>query len=114
MTAFAGEVAELFRKNNVPDAFTLMAPYWPVSESEFNDVREKSIEYMNLFHEQLAPASRVVKINEQNVGDFAIRETWCILFQNTAIRLIFTFYKNPEGWILNAFRWNDSFEEEFK
>jgi hypothetical protein len=28
--------------------------------------------------------------------------------------VIYTYYKNNSGWILNEFKWDDSFAEEFK
>jgi hypothetical protein len=48
------------------------------------------------------------------IADFSIRETYIIRFENTAIRVIYTYYKNNSGWILNEFKWDDSFAEEFK
>lgn len=114
MYRLSERVADLFRQNKVDEAFAAIEPYWPISEAEFGSVKEKTHEYMDIYHERFAPASVITRVREQTIGDFAIRETWCVLFRNTAIRLIFTWYKNPDGWVLNGFNWNDSFEEEFK
>ena len=51
---------------------------------------------------------------EQNIQDTAFRETYLLKFENTALRLIFTYYKNSKGWIINAFKWDDNYDEEFK
>ena len=51
---------------------------------------------------------------EEKMLDIALRETYFIQFEYTAIRLQFTYYHNAEGWLLHGFVWNDSFIEEFK
>jgi hypothetical protein len=30
------------------------------------------------------------------------------------IRILFTYYKNNDGWILNTFKYDDEFEELFE
>jgi len=54
------------------------------------------------------------KIKEEHILDLVIRETYLIRYDYTAIRLKFTYYKNNNGWIINSFKWDDSFDEELE
>ena len=69
---------------------------------------------MNLLQARFGKTENVVKVNEEVIKDFAVKETYILKFENSAIRLIFTYYKNNSGWIINAFKWDDSFSEEFR
>lgn len=109
----SAQVAELFKQNKVSEAFELLAPHWPIGQEDFESVKSKSLEYLDIYHERFAPAHSAVMVKEEAVKDFALRETWCVLFRNNAIRLTFIYYKNQDGWILNAFKWDDRLENIF-
>jgi hypothetical protein len=83
-------------------------------ENEIGSLEEKTIQYMNILQGRFGKVEGVVKLKEETIGDFAIKETYILRFENSAIRLMYTYYKNKNGWILNTFKWDDSFFEEFK
>jgi len=76
--------------------------------------QEKTIKYLNLIEDRFGNAIGSVKVNHETISDMAIRETYLVKYEFTAIRCIFTYYKNDKGWLINAFKWDDSFSEEFK
>lgn len=108
------KVAELFSENKISKSFKELTPYWPIPQNEIESIEEKTIKYLNLIDERFGKAIGIVKVNNETINDIALRETYLIRYENTAIRLIFTYYKNNNGWIVNSFKWDDSFKEEFK
>ena len=112
--AVSRKVSELFKNDSIIEAFTEMKKYWPLPENELADMQTKSISAMNTVKARFGEAIGFTKVKEEKISDFALRETYLIRYTNHALRLIFTFYKNNEGWILNGFHWDDSFVEEFK
>ncbi len=69
---------------------------------------------LNVISQRFGKPESILKIKEQNIPDAAFRETYLVKFEYTAIRLVFTYYKNSKGWIINAFKWDDNYAEEFK
>lgn len=108
------ETAELFREYKFGELFLNMKEYWPLPENELDDIKEKTIKYMNMLKDRYGDPIAVTKIKEQKIAEIAVREVYFIQYRYTAIRLIFTYYKNDKGWILNAFKWDDSFSQEFE
>jgi len=112
--ALSAKVTGLFSDNKIAKSFKALTPYWPIPQNEIESIEEKTIKYLNIIEQRFGNALGVLKVNNEKIGDIAIRETYLIRYENTAIRLIFTFYKNNNGWIVNSFKWDDSFKEEFK
>lgn len=108
------DVAQLFKENKINEAFIKIKTYWPLPENEINNIESKTIQSMNLVAERFGNSESTVKVSEQNIKETAFRETYLVKYENTALRLIFTYYKNNKGWIINGFKWDDSFGEEFK
>ena len=88
--------------------------YWPIPSNEVDALEDKSIKYLNMVEERFGKAEETIKVKEETIKDVAMRETYLVKYENTAIRLIFTYYQNNKGWILNAFKWDDNFSLEFK
>ncbi|PWG06247.1 hypothetical protein [Polaribacter aquimarinus] len=107
-------VANLFKENKITLAFNELKPYWPLPSNELESLEEKTIKYINIIESRFGKSINFLKVKNETISDIAIRETYIIQYTNSAIRLIFTYYKNNKGWIINAFKWDDSFEEEFK
>ena len=108
------KVVDLFEKNKISESFDQLTPYWPLPQNELESIEEKTIKYLNLIQQRFGKPIGTLKVKNETISDIAIRETYIMRFENTAIRTIFTYYKNNNGWIVNAFKWDDSFEEEFK
>ena len=108
------KVSSFFVENKIEEAFGLLTPYWPLPQNEIDGVQNKTIKYLNMFQNRFGKPIGSVKVKEQHILDIIIRETYLIRFEFTAIRLQFTYYKNDKGWIVNAFKWDDTFSEEFE
>ena len=107
------KVVSLFSDNKISKSFDQLRPYWPLPQNEIESLEEKTIKYLNLIEERFGKPIGTFKVKNETISDFAIRETYLIRYENTAIRLIFTYYKNNNGWIVNGFKWDDSFTDEF-
>lgn len=108
------KVVELFKNNKIAELFDELTPYWPMPLNDLESVEQKTIKYLNIIEQRFGKSIGSLKIKNETISDVAIRETYLIRYENTAIRVIFTYYRNNNGWIVNAFKWDDSFEEEFK
>ncbi len=108
------EVAQLFYDDYITVAFKKLTPYWPLPEDEIEALEEKTIRYLNMLDDRFGKKTELLKLKDERVGDFALRETYLIRYELSAIRLIFTYYKNDKGWIVNAFKWDDKLSEEFE
>jgi hypothetical protein len=108
------KVASLFKEHKVSESFTEMTKFWPLPQNEIESLQDQTIKYLNIFNERFGKSIEYVKVKNETIGDFATRETYMIRYTKHAIRLVFTYYKGNEGWIINTFKWDDSFDEEFK
>ena len=108
------KATEYFIANKMKECFSELQTYWPLPENEIEALQEKTTRYMNIIEERFGKAIDFKKVKTENISDFALRESYIIRFEYTAIRVIYTYYKNNKGWILNEFKWDDSFAEEFK
>ena len=108
------KIVLLFSQNKISESFKQLKPYWPMPENEIESLEEKTLKYLNLIEERFGKPIGTLKVKNETISDIAIRETYLIRYENTAIRVIFTYYRNENGWIVNAFKWDDSFTEEFK
>lgn len=107
------EVISLFKDTKIKEAVEKMTPYWPISEAEIATFQEKTENYMNLLQGTYGAIIGTEKIKQEKISDFALRETYIMLYENSAIRLIFTYYKNKGGWTINSFKWDENYEELF-
>jgi hypothetical protein len=104
----------LFKEGKVPDAIAELKPYWPLPESEIDAMTSKTVLTLAKIDERFGEFQDYVKVSEETIKDTAIRETYLVKYKFHALRLIFTYYKNNSGWILNGFAWDDKYTEEFK
>lgn len=112
--ALSDTVTEMFMENHVAAAFDLLEKYWPLPQNEIDNLKEQSIKMLNTVSDRFGDVIGYQRIRKEAIADIATRETYFLRFENTAMRLIFTYYRNDRGWILNAFKWDDSFTEEFR
>ena len=107
-------IVSLFNDNKISESFDQLTLYWSIPQNEIESIEEKSIKYLNIIGQRFGKSLGIIKIKNETISDIAIRETYLIRYDNHAIRLIFTYYKNNNGWVVNAFKWDDSFSKEFK
>lgn len=112
--AISKQVTQYFKENNTIEAFKILKSFWPLPENEIYSLENQTIQSLNVISQRFGKPESILKIKEQNIPDAAFRETYLVKFEYTAIRLVFTYYKNSKGWIINAFKWDDNYAEEFK
>lgn len=105
---------EKIRNGNIGPAIDELGLYWPIPSSEVDEVREKTIQNLELVEQRYGFLIGAERIREEKISDFAYREIYILRYRNSALRFVFTYYKNKEGWLLNAFKWDESFEDEFR
>jgi hypothetical protein len=108
------KVSNMFKDEKVAEAFNEMMLYWPLSEEQIVDFKEKSITDIAMIKTQYGNPSDIVKVKEEILGDIALKQIYFVRYDLSAITLEFIFYKNNRGWILNRFNWNPSFDKVFK
>lgn len=113
--ALSKKVVESFMNSKISKSFEEMKYYWPIPDNEVDDLEQKTTKYLNILEDRMmGKPIGYEKIKEEAISDFAIRETYMVKYPISAIRLKFVYYKNEKGWILNSFKWDDTFSEEFK
>ena len=108
------KITILLKEEKIADAFIELEKYWPVSQDQLDGFRGKTIQDFSLVKQKYGVTIGIEKIKEEKIGDFAIRETYFIKYQNAPIRVIYSYYKNDKGWIIIGFSWDDAFIKEFK
>ncbi|WP_299888286.1 hypothetical protein [uncultured Lacinutrix sp.] len=110
---FSENVMLLFNQNKVSEAFLLLNDYWPIPKTEVELIEEKTIKGLNTVESIYGKAKGIKKINYSNLENITIRETYFSLYRVSALRFIFIYYKTEKGWIVNQFKWDEDFEDEF-
>lgn len=108
------KVADLFKDNKITESFEMLKQYWPLPENELDALEEKTIKYMNILENRFGKRLDVTKIKDENISDIALRETYIMRYNFSALRIVFTYYRSENGWFINSFKWDDSFTEEFE
>ncbi len=108
------KVVNLFYQDKVDEAFEQLYPYWPLPEKEITDMKVKTKNYMDLLNERFGEKIGVTKLKDEKSADVGIRETYLVRYERNAIRMMFTYYKGNNGWIINSFKWDDSFSLTFE
>ena len=108
------KIASLFNQNEIPKIFEELSVYWPLPKKELESLEKKTIENLNYLGDRFGKSVGILKVRNETISDIAIRETYLVRYTNSAIRIMFTYYKNKNGWIVNAFKWDDAFDDEFK
>ena len=111
---FSIKIATLFKENKISESFEELIKFWPLPQNELESLENHTIKYLNVVEQRIGKPTGILKSNTETISDIAIRETYIVKYSISAIRLIFTYYRNNNGWIINAFKWDDSFTEEFK
>lgn len=111
--AFSEESVGLFEKYEISRLVDELTPYWPLPQNEIDAFQEKTLKYMNLLKGRYGKPLGYYHVSHKEIGEFIFRETYFIRYEHTALRLIYIFYKGKDGWIVNSFKWDDQFGEEF-
>ena len=105
---------DVIHKDDISESFDLITPYWPLPYNEMEALEEKTLKYVNIIEQRFGKSIGFLRVKRETIKDIAIRETYIIRHKFHAMRVIFTYYKSDEGWLVNSFKWDDSYTDEFK
>lgn len=111
---FSEKVVDLFAENKIKQSFNTLSEYWPLPKNEIKNLEKATVEHLSFIEKQFGKSIGTLKVRNETISDFAIQETYLIRYDISAIRLIFTYYKGYKGWVLNGFKWDLEFTQEFK
>jgi len=111
--AVSKKVVSLIIEEDLSAAFAELSRYWPMPQNELVTLEETTVKYFNILGPRFGNIIGTVKVKNEVIGEIAIQETFIVRYENSAIRVMFTYYKNDRGWIINAFKWDDAFTDEF-
>ncbi|WP_047546806.1 hypothetical protein [Psychroserpens sp. Hel_I_66] len=55
----------------------------------------------------------ITKVKHLKLGDVAYKDVYFVRYKVIALRFIFIYYKNENGLLMNSFKFDENFEEEF-
>ena len=111
--AFATGVMEKVGKGDLDGAFNALKPYVALSSTEIDSVAIQSKAQREQYGKRYVESIGFEFIDEKKVGESLIRLRYIEKTDKHALPWLFYFYKTPEGWTLNAFNWNDQFNQLF-
>jgi len=106
--AAADKVMATLASGGVKAAFATMKPYIIVPAAEFDAVVLQSQAQRDQVGTRFGKAVGTEFISQKKVGESLIKLTYIEKTEKHALPWEFYFYKTPNGWVLNSFRWNDN------
>jgi hypothetical protein len=114
VTKHADKVIHQIEKMNISEAFAELKVYWPLPENEISSLESQTLRQLNVATDRFGKIIGSSFIIEEKVADFLVRRIYVIRYEKHLIRVMFVYYKNDEGWILNAFNWDDKADDLFE
>jgi len=108
------KVMKFLKDSEFQEAFTELEKYWPLPENEMVQLESQTIKQFNMVADRFGNIIGFDFIRDETIKDYAIRKIYVLRFEKHMIRVLFTYYKNNDGWILNGFKWDDQFDELFE
>lgn len=113
LSKHSDRVMKFLKDSEFQKAFTELQNHWPLPANELTQLESQTIKQFNMVEDRFGNIIGTDFIKDMNVKDFVTRKIYVIKFEKHMIRVLFTYYKNDHGWILNGFKWDDQFEELF-
>ncbi len=107
-------VMDFLKDSEFQKAFTELQEYWPLPENEMVQLETQTIKQFNMVADRFGDIIGVDFIKDETIKDFVVKKIYVLRFEKHMIRVLFTYYRNNEGWILNGFKWDDQFGELFE
>ena len=113
LTKQSDKVMMFLKNSEFENAFAEIRKYWPLPENELTQLESQTIKQFNMVADRFGSIIGTDFIKDKTIKDFVVSKIYVIRFEKHMIRVLFTYYKNDRGWILNGFKWDDKFEELF-
>lgn len=106
-------VVVLLRNNEFQQAFTELKKCWPLPQNELEQLESQTVRQFNIVGDRFGTAIGTDLVADKVIKDYVLRKIYVIRFERHMIRVLLTYYKNNDGWILNGFKWDDDIDELF-
>jgi len=107
------EFMQRVMSNNIPAAFELVEPYFPLPENEFSMLQMQSVKQLGMVGQRFGSQISYEFIKEASVNDIFIKHVYLQKYEKHAVRWTFIFYNPKDGWIINNLRWDDNIDDLF-
>lgn len=77
-------------------------------------LESKTLQNLNYYKTTFSECLNFERYRSVEFANSFVEERYLLRYENTALRFIFTFYKSPKGYILNAFKWDTEIGEELE
>ncbi len=114
LSKHSDKVMKFLKDSEFQKAFTELQIYWPLPENEMMQLESQTIKQFNMVADRFGNIIGFDFIRDMSIKDYAIKKIYVLRFEKHMIRVLFTYYKNNDGWILNGFKWDDQFDELFE
>ena len=114
MAVFCDQVTALVKDEKIDEAFALLDPRWVIPPDEVSGLKIQMRQQLAMVRERFGAPVSFVLVSREEVKDIAMRYTYVIKYQKHIIRVIYTFYKPGEFYLLNGLKWDDSLGELFQ
>lgn len=94
-------------------ALVLMKPYIVIPDVELEAVRNQVSMQLPLMNQRFGKSIGYEFISEDKEGASLLRIVHVHKFERTAMRWVFYFYRNNDGWVLNSFTFDDAIQAMF-
>lgn len=111
------KVIDKFIDDKVSAGLNIISDYWVIPQSEQESFKEKTIKYLNIVKTIFGEPKEAHFIKEEKIPNFnyALRRTYIVRYEKSAVVFKFTYFRNENGWFLNAFNWDsDDWDLEFE
>jgi len=100
-------------EGDVDKAFSLVDPYFPISQSEFDNLVHQTRIQLQGSQPNFGSMLNYKFVREERVEDFLIRFTFVIKHELTVTVWKFLYYRPEDRWLLNSLNWNDQVKDLF-
>lgn len=101
-------VTQQLSETKYSEAFESLGQYWPMPANEIQGLESQTIRQLNLVSDRFGSIIGHEFVKERRLKNLVIERTHVIRFERHLVRLVFSYYHNDQGWLLNGFEWDDS------
>jgi hypothetical protein len=105
--------ATAFANGNYEQAYNILQPSWPIADEDIERVVQRTNDLMPEVIDQYGEMTDHFILRETLVGEHLGRLEVLIRCEVFGIRLVYEFYKSPNGWLVSSFLWNERLGDFF-
>ena len=109
--AYAKKVTEDFSKEDFDAVFDAVSSQWLFNPAEIDALKGQTIKQLPIIQGRYGKPVGIEFMKTEKGGKSLLRINYLIKHERLALRVIFTFYKPNDKWLLIGFSWNDKIDE---